>query len=105
LDKFQASYPATRLLFKAQPGDELLLYYGNPQATSPRYDLSLVASQLLAADQTEATAAAEEQLKKSWGEGHRPGQGGIVFWGILAVVVVVLLVIITRLLPQSPRPE
>jgi hypothetical protein len=105
LDKLQVSYPATRLLFKAQPADELLLYYGNPQASSPRYDLSLVAGQLLAADQTEATAAAEEQLKKSWGEGHRHGQGGIVFWGILAVVVVVLLVIITRLLPQSPRPE
>ena len=105
LEKFQASYPATCVLFKAQPADELLLYYGNPQATSPRYDLSLVAGQLLAADQAEALPAAEEQLKKSWGESHRPGQGGVVFWGILAVVVVVLLVIISRLLPQSPRSE
>jgi hypothetical protein len=105
LEKFQAFYPATRVLFKAQPADELLLYYGNPQATSPRYDLSLVAGQLLAADQAEATAAAEEQLKESWGEGHRPGQGGFVFWGVLAVVVVVLLIVISRLLPQSSRPE
>ena len=105
LEKFQAFYPATRVLFKAQPADELLLYYGNPQAASPRYDLSLVAGQLLAADQAEATLAAEEQLKTSWGEGHRPGKGGIVFWGILAVVVVALLIIISRLLPQSPRPE
>ena len=31
-----------------------------------------------------------------------PGQGGVVFWGILALVVVVLLVIISRLLPKSP---
>ncbi|MGO8931468.1 MAG: DUF3999 family protein [Limisphaerales bacterium] len=105
LEKFQAFYPATRVLFKAQPADELLLYYGNPQAASPRYDLSLVAGQLLAADQSEASLAAEEQLKKSWGEGHRPGQGGVVFWGILAVVVVALLIIISRLLPHSPRPE
>ncbi len=105
LEKFQAFYPATRVLFKAQPADELLLYYGNPQATSPRYDLSLVAGQLLAADQAEATAAAEEQLKESWGEGHRSGQGGFVFWGVLAVVVVVLLIVISRLLPQSSRSE
>ena len=74
LEKFQAFYPATRVLFKAQPADELLLYYGNPQAAAPRYDLSLVAGQLLAADQAEAALGAEEQLKKSWGEGHRPAR-------------------------------
>jgi Protein of unknown function (DUF3999) len=105
LEKFQAFYPATRVLFKAQPTDELLLYYGNPRVGSPRYDLSLVAGKLLAADQAEAALAAEEQLKKSWGEGHRRGKGGVVFWGILAVVVVVLLIIISRLLPQSPQPK
>src|ERR1035441_5714607 len=105
LEKFQAFYSATRVLFKAQPADQLLLYYGNPQAASPRYDLSLVAGQLLAADQAEATLAAEEQLKKSWSANHRPGQGGVVFWGILAVVVVALLIIISRLLPQSDQPK
>ena len=105
LEKFQAFYPATRVLFKAHPADELLLYYGNPQAAAPRYDLSLVAGQLLAADQAEAALAAEEQLKKSWGDGSQPGKGGVVFWGILAVVVVALLVIISRLLPKSPRPQ
>jgi hypothetical protein len=104
LEKFQAFYPATRVLFKAQPAEALLLYYGNPQTASPRYDLSLVAGQLLAADQAEASLAPEEQLKKTWGEGYRPGKGGIVFWGILAVVVVALLIIISRLLPKSPRP-
>jgi hypothetical protein len=104
LDKFQAFYPATRILFKAPAADALLLYYGNGRASAPRYDLSLVAGQLLTADQSEATLAAEEKLKTSWGEGRRPGTGGIVFWGMLAVVVVVLLIIISRLLPKSPRP-
>ena len=103
LETFQAFYPATRILFKASPANELLLYYGNPRAVAPRYDLSLVAGQLLTADQSEATLAAEEKLKTSWSEGHRPGTGGVVFWGMLAVVVVVLLVIISRLLPQSNR--
>ena len=40
--------------------------------------MSLVAGQLLAADQAEAALAAEEQLKKSWGEGSQPEKGGVV---------------------------
>jgi hypothetical protein len=104
LEKFQAIYPVTRVLFKASAASELMLYYGNPRAFAPRYDLSLVAGQLLAADQSEATPAAEEKLKTSWGEGRHPGTGGVLFWGMLAVVVVVLLIIISRLLPQSSRP-
>jgi len=105
LDKFQLFYPATRVLFKARPDDELFLYYGNPRAASPRYDLSLVAGQLLAADKATASPAAEQQLRKSsWREHEMPGTGGVVFWGILALVVVVLLIIISRLLPKSPPP-
>ena len=72
----------------------------------PRYDLSLVAGQLLAADKTIASLAGEQQLKKpSWQESEVPGKGGVLFWGILAVVVVVLLIIISRLLPNSPPPS
>jgi hypothetical protein len=103
LEKFQLFYPATRILFKAKSGDALFLYYGNPRVIPPRYDLSLVAGQLLAADRIIATPAAEQQLRKSsWREHEIPGKGGVVFWGILALVVVVLLVIISRLLPKSP---
>ena len=103
LEEFQAFYSATRVLFKAEPANELFLYYGNPRVSSPRYDLSLVAGQLLAADKTRASLAAGEQLKKSsWAEGRTPGKGGVLFWGILALVVVALLVIISRLLPKTP---
>jgi hypothetical protein len=92
-------------LFKARPGDAVFLYYGNPQVSSPRYDLGLVASQLLAADKTPAMLAVQEQLRKSsWAESRTPGKGGVLFWGILALVVVVLLVIISRLLPKSSPP-
>jgi hypothetical protein len=98
-------YPATRVLFKAKAGDELFLYYGNPRAAAPSYDLNLVAGQLLAADKTPATPAAEQQLKKSsWIKSQTPGQGGVMLWGILAVVVVALLVIIARLLPKASPP-
>jgi Protein of unknown function (DUF3999) len=105
LENVQVFHPATRVLFKAKPEDVLFLYYGNPRASSPRYDLSLVAGQLLAADKVSATLEAEEQLKKSsWAEGRTPGKGGVVFWGILALVVVALLVIISRLLPKASPP-
>jgi hypothetical protein len=102
LEKFQLFHPATRILFKAKSEDAISLYYGSPRVTPPRYDLGLVAGQLLAADKTAASLAAEEQLRKSsWRENQTPGQGGVIFWGILAVVVVVLLLIISRLLPKS----
>ena len=105
LEKFQLFYPATRVLFKAGSDDELFLYYGNPRADAPRYDLSLVAGQLLSADKAIASPGAEQQLRKSsWREHEIPGTGGVVFWGILALVIVVLLVIISRLLPKSPPP-
>jgi hypothetical protein len=76
LEKFQIFYPATRVLFKAKLEDALLLYYGNPLVAAPRYDLSLVAGQLLAADKLAASTAAEERLKKSsWRENQTAGKG------------------------------
>jgi hypothetical protein len=104
LEKFQLFYPATRVLFKAKVEDDIFLYYGNPRAAAPSYDLNLVAGQLFAANKATASSSAEQQLKKSsWSEGQ-PGKGGVLFWGILALVVVALLAIIARLLPKAPPP-
>ncbi len=103
LGNFRVFHPATRVLFKAKADDDLLLYYGNAQASPPRYDLSLVANQLLAAEKSPATLVAEQPLKKSARDDyHAVGNGGLVFWGILAVVVVGLLFVIARLLPKAP---
>jgi len=103
LKEFTAVYPVTRVLFKANAGDPIYLYYGNSQVAPPTYDISLVAGELLAAEKNNPQVFSEEQLKKSsWAESQTPGQGGIVFWGILAVVVVGLLAIISRLLPKTP---
>ncbi len=102
LENLQLVYPVTRLLFKAKLQDEISLYYGNPRVSQPRYDLSLVASELLASDKTPATLAAEEPLKKSWrGASQTSGKGGVLLWVSLALVIVVLLAIISRLLPKS----
>lgn len=103
MEQFKLFYPATRLLFKAGPQEALHLYYGNPEATAPRYDLGLVAGQLLAADKSAAALGAEERLKRSsWADSRKAGQGGVVFWGALAVVVAALLFVIARLLPKEP---
>ena len=102
-EKFTAFYPATRVLFKADGNDRLFLYYGNPNVSPPSYDLNLVAGELLAADKSTAAPGSEEVLKKTgWMAGASPGSGGFLFWGILAVVVVGLLVVIARLLPKEP---
>ncbi len=105
LEQFAVFYPVTRVLFKADAAEKLFLYYGQPRASAPRYDLSLVAGELLAADKATAKVADEEPLKKSsLAERGTPGSGGIIFWGILAVVVVGLLFVIARLLPKPSPP-
>jgi len=104
LEEFQLFYPVTRILFKTGSDEGLFLYYGNPQAAAPRYDLSLVAAQLVAADKAGAAAGAEQQLRKSsWRDNQIPGKGGVIFWGMLALVVAALLIIISRLLPKAPE--
>jgi len=101
LEKFRLFYPITRLLFKAKADDVLLLYYGEPEAAAPRYDLSLVANELLAADKATASLGVETVLKETRTPTGTSGKGGAVFWGILGLVVVALLVVIARMLPKS----
>ena len=103
LENVRVFHPATRILFKAKADDDLVLYYGQPDAAPPRYDLSLVAHQLLMAEKSPAALIAEQRLKKAaWGQSRTGGKGGVVFWGMLAVVVVGLLFVIARLLPKAP---
>jgi len=102
LDNVRLTYPVTRLVFKsAQPPT---LYYGNPSVPAPRYDLSLVAAKLLSADKAVAKLGTEEVLKKAaWTEGDPlTGVRGWLFWGILALVVAGLIIVIVRLLPKPP---
>lgn len=103
LENFTVSVPVPRLLFKAPVEPATFLYYGNPPAAAPRYDLALIAPRLLAAAKGQAHLAAEEALKSS-PVGEFFGLAGPrrwIFWGALIVVVVVLLGVLTRLLPKA----
>lgn len=96
LEKFQVFLPVIRLLFKAPPGETVTLCYGNAKAVAPSYDLDLVAPQILAAAKSDATLAEVDptaRLTASKGISY-------VFFGVLALVVGVLLVVIMRLLPK-----
>jgi hypothetical protein len=107
LSGFQFFYYVNRLSFKSDSREGIHLYYACPEARAPRYDLSLVANQLLAAEKSAATLGPEEQLKRaSWREQlGTTGGGGPIFWGALILVVVGLLLAITRLIPKSTPME
>jgi len=105
LSDFRFHYPVTRMIFKTlkDTNYSIWLYYGNRNVNSPRYDdMNLVSKQFLRAEKLNASAGSEELTKPS-----RTTRGeittesaGILFWCVLAGVVVVLLVVIARLLPK-----
>jgi hypothetical protein len=100
LGSIAAAYPVTRLLFKTESPPTF--YYGNREVPAPRYDLALVATQLLAAEKTLATLGPEEKARP---EGWSPTRGqyaGVLFWSVLALVVIALLTIVAKLLPKAP---
>ncbi len=101
LGAVQVTYPVVRLVFQAVTSDGYVLANHNPEATAPRYDLSLVATRLLAAarqpaqlTQADVPAPASERLTAM----HQR----YLFWGVLALVVIALLAIVAKLLPKPP---
>jgi hypothetical protein len=107
LRDFRGYYPVTRVIFKAtpDPARPVWLYYGNLDATAPRYDLTLVAGELLKAERGTVTAGPEENLspKPSLVGQTLTGSTRYIFWGALALVVIVLLAIMSRFLPKQQQ--
>lgn len=99
-------HPVTRLLFKAPSEPVTWLYFGNREASYPQYDLDLLAPQLLAEEKAAASLGELEALKKTgWAESLEHSRtGNWLFWGVLAVVVLILIAVITRLLPKAQPP-
>jgi hypothetical protein len=107
LHEFRGYYPVTRVVFKAtpDPAQPVWFYYGNLDATAPRYDLALVAGELLKAERSPVTAGPEENLspKPSFVGQTLTGSTRYIFWGALALVVIVLLAIMSRFLPKAQQ--
>ena len=98
-----ATHGVARLLFKTDTAP-VALYYGNAEAAAPRYDLALVAGQILAAQKIVAALGPEEKSRSDgWAKTSLGGaRGGVLFWGVLALVVAVLLGVVAKLLPKPP---
>jgi hypothetical protein len=98
---FSLGHPVTRLVFSAPATDGIALYYGNPEAPAPQYDLRLVAAQLLAAEQATARTGPEQVLRgAAWGDAVAGTPSGWLLWVVLTGVVVALLAVIARLMPK-----
>lgn len=98
----RAEYPVVRLLFRSG-GQPLQLHYGNTHAMAPRYDLALVAPQLLSEEKTPATLGRENGADGRGARALFPGiRSGVLLWSALALVVATLLFVIARLLPKPP---
>jgi hypothetical protein len=104
LHNFRADYFVTRVIFKS-PADSAApfwLYYGNRDAASPHYDVTLVATELLHAERQTASAGAEEAVKPSTAAGDvLTGSSRYIFWGVLGLVVVGLLGLVARFVPKA----
>jgi len=107
LHDFRGFYPVTRVVFKAtpDPAQPVWVYYGNSETAAPHYDFTLVAGELLKAERNIVTAGAEENLSpKPFFAGQTlNGSTRYIFWGALALVVIVLLAIMSRFLPKQQQ--
>ncbi len=103
IGKVTVSHPVVQLLFKTTDAAPLELYYGNPRASTPRYDLRLVETELRTVTPVNAVLGAEEPLKPA-AEASSSGdnsQGSPWLWAALALVVGGLLWIVAKLLPKT----
>ena len=82
--------------------DGFTLAYGNRTATAPRYDLSMVAVKLLTASRSGVQLDAPQSAPADDSGRFAGIKVGYLFWGALALVVVVLLVAVAKLLPKPP---
>jgi hypothetical protein len=92
--------PAYRLRFFRDGHTPLSLLYGRSDLAAPRYDLALLAPRLLGASAQDVVPGAEQGSSNVTGVTPT-----VVFWGALALAVLVLVVLIARLLrPDGGTP-
>ena len=94
------SHSVVELLFNTRDPAPIQLYYGNPQAAPPHYDLGLVEAEINAIPPAHVYIGNEEVLKPVPAS-EASGQGSPWLWAVLAVVVGGLLWLVAKLLPKQ----
>jgi hypothetical protein len=102
LERVQAFYPVIRLICKTTSPQLVELIYGNKSVATPRYDVSLIAGQLLVAERHPASLGSD-QTTSSGSNLLKGAHGGVLFWAVLAIVVILLLVVVAKLLPKPNK--
>ncbi len=100
LQRFELHYPVSRVIFTTPKPSGFYLYYGNPDAAVPRYDIELVAQQMLQAEKTVVHPGREEKLREPGIREKATSNPGIIFWIALVIAVIVLFFVVSRLLPK-----
>lgn len=102
LDEMSLRYAAPSIIAKLSDVAPLFLYYGNPKAAPPQYDLQVVRKEMLAAQPLALALGDVEKLRPDTHDHRAPDAGSPWLWLALAGVVAVLLVIVAKLMPASP---
>lgn len=99
IDGAEVELDLVSLRFKTTDPSPVQLYYGNPRARTPRYDIRLVEKELTTATPVVATLDPEESLTSS--RPMEPNAAGTPWlWLALGVVVIGLIAVIAKLLPK-----
>jgi hypothetical protein len=93
--------PAYRVRFFRPEGSTLTLVYGRRDLGAPRYDLALLAPQVLSAPANEIAPEPESGRPQPSSQ-QAPLVSPLVFWAAMGLALAVLLGIIVRLLKSQP---
>ena len=84
-----------------RPDVPLRLMYGKDRISAPRYDLQLLAPQVMGRLAEEVMAGPEQRFGESASATDVEMVPPVVFWSVLALAVLVLLVLIARIDAQG----
>jgi len=85
-----------RLDFVFAPGDHLMMLAGNTQVGAPRFDLALIAGQVLSSPAAAAELGASEEQATATHETPKW------FWVFVLAAALVLVLVLGRVLSQAP---
>lgn len=104
LTRVRLKHRVINVWFHTAAAGPAYLYYAQPQAAAPRYDLTLMRTEFERAAKIPGKLGAAETLHAIETANASSTSGGPMLWAALALVVGVLLWVIRRLLPKIEAP-
>jgi hypothetical protein len=106
IEDVKVEHPVITLAAKLTDVAPVFLYYGNEHAFMPSYDLRLVRQELLSATKQPVALGKEEVLlAEKWRGSPEVSAGSPWLWATLALVIVVLLWVVSKMLPKGEEAK